>query len=117
MRTFIHILIGFLIGVVCTLGVLYILALNNQRYLEAQNVPYNFCKVKTSKGIVTLHKGMPRDSVYFMLGNPASFETHTYQGHILELSGYRIKSKTIPDLLITFEDGVLSDVSKQSFPF
>lgn len=116
MKTFLHILIGFVIGVICTLGVLYIMALYHQNTLEAIDAPYNSYNIKTKDGTVTLHTGMPRDSVYLILGEPDSFQTFNVQGHALEMSGFKISSKLVPDLDLTFEDGLLRDVSQHSLP-
>lgn len=116
MKTFLHILIGFIIGVICTLGVLYIYAVMHQENIEAVETPSYTYNVKTHDGTVTLHTGMSRDSVCLVLGEPDSFETHNVQGHIIEMSGFKTSNNSsIPDLIITFKDGLLRDVSQQGF--
>lgn len=115
MKTFLHILIGFVIGVIFTLGVLYIYAVMHQEDIEAVETPSYTYNVKTNDGTVTLYTGMSRDSVCLILGEPDSFETHNIQGHIIEMSGFKTSNNSIPDLIITFEDGLLKDVSQQGF--
>ena len=109
MKTFLHIIIGFVAGVLCTLLVLFLLAVDHQ---ENTKVPYSSFNVKTNKGTVKLHTGMPRDSVYFLLGNPDSFQTTTIKGHNVEIAGFRVSNNLVPDINITFEDGVLTDFRK-----
>jgi hypothetical protein len=50
--------------------------------------------------------------VYFLLGNPDSFQTTTIKGHNVEMAGFRVSNNLVPDINITFEDGVLTDFRK-----
>ena len=114
MKTFLHILIGFILGVVCTLGVLAIIAFATRANTEEQiNVPVSYFDAKTKKGKVHLHTGMPKDSVLLLCGEPDEFRSTTIQGHNMEHAGYQVKSDLICDLEFTFIDGMLTDYSQQ----
>ena len=54
MKTFLHIVIGFILGVICTLGVLAIIAATSNR-MEQIDVPVSYFDAKTKKGKVKLH--------------------------------------------------------------
>ena len=88
--------------------------MHQENFEEVETTSYSY-NVKTHDGTVTLHTGMPRDSVCLVLGEPDSFETHNVQGHIIEMSGFKTSNNSIPDLIITFEDGFLKDVSQHGF--
>lgn len=111
MKTFLHILIGFILGVVCTLGVLAIIAAASDR-MEQIDVPVSYFDAKTKKGKVKLHTGMPKDSVLMLAGEPDEFRSTTIQGHNMEHAGYKISNRYVADLEFTFIDGVLTDYSQ-----
>ena len=114
MKTFIHILIGFVIGVVCTLGVLAIIAtVASSNMQEEIKVPVSYFDAKTKKGKVHLHTGMPKDSVLMLCGEPDEFRSTTIQGHNMEHVGYQVSNKYISDLEFTFVDGVMTDYTQR----
>lgn len=112
MKTFLHIVIGFVLGVICTLGVLAIIAAaTNSR--ERIDVPVSHFDAKTKKGKVHLHTGMPKDSVIMLCGEPDEFSSTTIQGHNMEHVGYQVSNSFISDLEFTFIDGVLTDCTQR----
>lgn len=68
-----------------------------------------YIEVKGKKGNVTLHTGMPKDSVRTLVGKPDNVELRSY-GNALEDWGYKIRNKYYPDLEINFEAGKLKSL-------
>lgn len=68
-----------------------------------------YVEVKGKKGNVTLHTGMPKDSVRILVGKPDNVELRSY-GNALEDWGYKIRNSYVPDLEINFEDGKLKSL-------
>ena len=113
MKTFLHILVGFILGVVCTLGVLAIIAATTHADTQEQfEMPISYFDAKTKKGKVKLHAGMPKDSVLLLAGEPDEFRSTTIQGHNMEHAGYKISNRYVADLEFTFIDGILTDFSQ-----
>ncbi len=113
MKTFLHILIGFVLGIVCTLGVLAVIAAATSANSRSEiKVPISYFDAKTKKGKVRLHTGMPKDSVLMLCGEPDEFRSSTIQGHNMEHAGYMVKDRYVSDLEFTFIDGVLTDYSQ-----
>lgn len=113
MKTFLHIVIGFVLGVVCTLGVLAVIATaTSSKMQEEIKVPVSHFDAKTKKGKVHLHTGMSKDSVLMLCGEPDEFRSSTIQGHNMEHAGYMVKDKYVSDLEFTFIDGVLTDCTQ-----
>lgn len=103
MNTFLKISLGFVLGVVCTIGVFYIIAATqdteenrlreeirikalkklNQSFSdsgtnEAEQINIQSFELTTEKGIVKLHTYMPKDSVQILMGRPQSTDINDY---------------------------------------
>ncbi len=63
--------------------------------------------VETKTGKVTLHLGMPKDSVILLLGEPDESEAHSIGSLIINEIGYKVKDKGYADLTFRFENGKL----------
>ena len=59
---------------------------------------------------MTLHTGMPRDSVQILVGKPDKVDLRSYGNFTLEDWGYKIKNNYVSDLDIEFQDGKLKSV-------
>ncbi len=67
-------------------------------------------EIVTKKGPVTLHLGMPKDSVILLVGKPDDIRSHSDIGDdIIEEFGYNVKDKGFNDLTFTFENGKLKE--------
>jgi len=75
-----------------------------------KEVEVQYVEVKGKKGHVTLHTGMPKDSVQRLVGKPDEVDLRSYGGTALEDWGYKIKNSYVSDLNINFEDGKLKSV-------
>lgn len=102
MKSFLKVFLGFILGIVCTIGVSFIFA-------SKPDIPISYFDVKTKKATVKMHTAMPKDSVFFLLGSPDDFSSNTISGHVVEHAGYKIKNQYITDLNFTFVDGLLTD--------
>jgi hypothetical protein len=70
-----------------------------------------FVDVKGRKGNVTLHTGMPKDSVQILIGKSDKVDLHSIGNTTYETWGYKLKKNSYyPDLEIKFEDGKLKSV-------
>lgn len=74
-----------------------------------QDAEVQYIEVKGKKGNVTLHTGMPKDSVRLLVGKPDNVALRSY-GNALEDWGYKIRSNYVPDLEINFEAGKLKSL-------
>src|SRR5436190_7187578 len=82
-----------------------------------QEAEIQYIEVKGKKGNVTLHTGMPKDSVQILVGKPDEVSLNTYGSSTHESWGYKINNKyglpkklQISDLDIDFVDGKLKNV-------
>jgi hypothetical protein len=82
-----------------------------------QEAEIQYIEVKGKKGNVTLHTGMPKDSVQILVGKPDQVSLNTYGSSTHESWGYKINNKhglpkeyQISDLDIDFVDGKLKNV-------
>lgn len=64
-------------------------------------------EVVTKMGSVSLHLGMPKDSVILLIGKPDNYESYSLGNRIIEEIGYKINSKSYADLTFRFENGEL----------
>lgn len=79
-----------------------------------------YIEIKGKKGIVTLHTGMPKDSVQMLVGKPDEVRLDTYAGSTHESWGYKINNKyelskefQTSDLHVDFEDGKLKNIRQE----
>ena len=82
-----------------------------------QEAEIQYIEVKGKKGNVTLHTGMPKDSVQILVGKPDEVSLNTYGSSTHESWGYKINNKyglpkgyQTSDLDIEFVDGKLKNV-------
>jgi len=106
-------LVGFVAGIIATLFVLYLISLglrsNRSNYAEKE-VQVQYVEIKGKKGNVTLHTGMPKDSVRMLVGKPDEVHLNRIASTNYEKWGYKLKNKYISDLDINFRDGKLDGV-------
>jgi len=69
-----------------------------------------YVEVKGKKGIVTLHTGMPKDSVQALVGKPDKVDLHSLENNSYESWGYQLNNKYFPDLFIDFKNGKLKSI-------
>jgi hypothetical protein len=72
-----------------------------------------YIEIKGKKGHVTLHTGMPKDSVQILVGRPDNVDLRSYGNSTLEDWGYKIKHDYLPDLNIEFKDGKLKSIRQE----
>ena len=137
MNTFLKITLGFVLGIVCTFGVLYIIgttqnteenrlreeirikALKNlKQSLDESDTDVNEQKntqsfeLTTKNGIVKLHTYMSKDSVQILIGRPQSTDINDYgyKGEVGETWKYKGTNRYIDEFTIEFANGKLKSV-------
>ena len=137
MNTFLKIALGFVLGVVCTFGALYIISKSqnteeNQLREEIRNQALKNLKqslngynedetnekniqsfeLTTKMGIVKLHTYMPKDSVQILMGRPRSTDVvnHEYNNEVKETWKYKGSNDYIDEFTIEFSNGMLESV-------
>ena len=81
------------------------LSLNLKNLNKEAEIQY--IEVKGKRGNVTLHTGMPKDSVQILVGKPDEVDLRSEGNTSFEDWGYKIKHGYLSDLDINFEDGKL----------
>jgi hypothetical protein len=84
------------------------LSLNLESINQVAEVQY--VEVKGKKGNVTLHTGMPKDSVQALVGKPDKVDLHSIGNTAYESWGYKLKNNYVSDLDIEFKDGKLKSI-------
>ena len=118
MNTFLKIFIGFIVGVICTVGAFFIVgtAVSHSQYaddeLKSSNLQY--FELNTSKGDVILHTYMTKDSVKLLMGKPNSVDVFNggYSG-VHETWEYKGRNRYISEFTIKFLNGELESVSQR----
>ncbi len=136
MNTFLKIALGFVLGVVCTVGVLYVIgtmnnteenqlreeirmqALKNMKqFLDESDSDENDQKniqsfeLTTKNGIVKLHTYMSKDSVQILMGRPQSTDVNDYGfGEVIETWKYKGTNRYVDEFTIEFTNGKLKSV-------
>ena len=136
MNTFFKISLGFVLGVVCTIGVLYIIAATQNteenrlreeiRMKALKNLNQSFgesdteedeqrniqsFELTTKKGIVKLHTYMPKDSVQILMGRPQSTDINdSGYGEAHETWKYKGTNRYVDEFTIEFTNGKLKSV-------
>lgn len=136
MNTFLKIALGFVLGVICTFGVLYVIrttqnteenqlreeiriqALKNlKQSLDKSDINENeqtniqSFELTTKKGVVKLHTYMSKDSVQILMGRPQSTDIDDFgYGEILETWKYKGTNRYIDEFTIEFTNGKLKSV-------
>ena len=75
-----------------------------------QEAEVQYIEVKGKKGNVTLHTGMPKDSVKILIGKPDEVDLRSIGSIAYETWGYKLKNNYISNLDIKFEDGKLKSI-------
>jgi len=139
MNTFWKIGLGFVLGVICTLGVLYAISITqnteeNQLREEIriqalknlnQSLNGNYTnengeqniqsfELTTKKGIVKLRTYMPKDSVKILMGRPQSTDirNNEYNGEVSETWKYKGTNRYVDEFTIEFSNGKLKSVDQ-----
>lgn len=139
MNTFMKIALGFVLGVVCTFGTVYVIsktqkteeeelrdeiriqALKNLKESMGEfNIDENgqrnseSFELTTKKGIVTLHTNMSKDSVKILMGRPesTSIDDSGYNGMVTETWKYKGTNTVFDEFTILFTNGKLKSVSQ-----
>ncbi|GAB6012460.1 hypothetical protein [Viscerimonas tarda] len=136
MNTFFKIALGFVLGVVCTIGVLFLIANTKENQLKEEirnqlleNLkqslnesnedepnkyePRNIqsFELSTKNGIVKLHTYMPKDSVQILMGRPQSTDVNDMGIlGIRETWEYKGRNRYTSEFTIEFTDGELKSV-------
>lgn len=136
MNTFLKIALGFVLGVICTIGVLYIIAATQNteenrlreeiRMKALKNLNQSFgesdtnedeqkniqsFELTTKNGIVKLHTYMSKDSVQVLMGRPQSTDINDYGfGEVNETWKYKGRNRYIDEFTFEFIDGKLKSV-------
>ena len=80
---------------------------------QHQEADVQYVEVKGKKGVVTIHTGMPKDSVRLIVGKPDQVDLSNIAGVAHENWGYKINEQYITDLDLKFEDGKLKGVHQR----
>jgi hypothetical protein len=139
MNTFTKIAFGFVLGVVCTFGTVYVISktqkteeeeLRDEIRIQAlknlkesmgefdidengQRKKESF-ELTTKKGIVNLHTYMSKDSVKILMGRPesTSIDDSGYNGMVTETWKYKGTNTVFDEFTILFTNGKLKSVSQ-----
>jgi hypothetical protein len=131
--------LGFVLGVVCTFGTVYVLdktqkteeeELRDEIRIQAlKNLKESMGELSidengqrnnesfeltTKKGIVTLHTYMSKDSVKILMGRPesTSIDDSGYNGMVTETWKYKGTNTVFDEFTILFTNGKLKSVSQ-----
>jgi len=132
MNTFLKIALGFVLGVVCTVGVLYIIAatknteenrLREEARMKAlKNLNQSFgesdadgneqsFELTTKNAIVKLHTSMSKDSVQILMGRPQATDVSKgFNGDVEETWKYKGTNRYVEEFTIQFTNGKLESV-------
>ena len=105
--------LGFVLGVFATISFLSTTPeeqKTEEEPDEVQSEVLQYFEIQGPKGEVTLHIGMEKDSVRILLGKPRSVDVDSNVLGTFEEWSYRVRSKYIEDLTISFENGELKSV-------
>jgi hypothetical protein len=142
MNTFFKIALGFVLGVVCTIGVLFLIANTKENQLkeeirnqllenlkqslselneEAPNEyePRNIqsFELSTKNGVIKLHTYMPKDSVQILMGRPQSTDVDNRGSFgVHETWEYKGRNRYTSEFTIEFTDGELKSVRQYREP-
>ncbi|MEY2702048.1 MAG: hypothetical protein RLY43_681 [Bacteroidota bacterium] len=139
MNTFLKIGLGFVLGVIFTFGLLYIIgttrnteenqlreeirmqALKNlKQSLDGADLDENgqeniqSFELTTKNGIVKLHTHMSKDSVKILMGRPQSTDVNDYgyNGKVSEIWKYKGTNRYVEEFTIEFDNGKLKSVDQ-----
>lgn len=114
MNTFFKIAIGFVIGVVFSVGILLLFALFAQSKEDSYNKQNSqWFDLSTKNGVVTLHTGMPKDSVRILMGVPRTTDvTEIGNSRIVETWKYKGRNRYLDEFTFDFVNGELKSVNQ-----
>ena len=106
MNTFLKIALGFVLGVVSTIGVLYTIGATQNTDENEQTF-----ELTTKNGIVKLHTSISKDSVQILMGRPQATDVSKgYNGDIMETWKYKGTNSYVEEFTIEFTNGKLESV-------
>jgi hypothetical protein len=137
MNTFLKIALGFVLGVVTTIGVLYIFGstLNTEENQLREEIRLQSLKkmkqalyetntdgerteneqsfeLTLKNGIVKLHTSMSKDSVQILMGRPRSTNVSKVLGDVMETWKYKGTNSYVDEFTIEFTNGKLEAVNQ-----
>ncbi len=118
MRTGLGCLFGFLLGAVSALIAFKYGFDPDKTYQEKvieerkARTPVQYIEIKGKKGRVTVHTGMPKDSVQLLVGKPDQVRMSTIGSTVYENWGYILKNQYVSDLDFRFENGLMTSVDQ-----
>ena len=98
-----------IIGILIVIYLVASFSLMSSSSSPSKQTPF---EVRTKKGLVKLHLGIPKDSVLFLIGEPDDYQSHSIGNTIIEEIGYKVNNERYEDLNFTFEDGKLVSFSQ-----
>lgn len=96
--------------ILCVLFVVYSISVVSDDTSSYNTQPF---EVVTKTGKVSLHLGMPKDSVVLLLGDPDESSAHSFGNTIIDEIGYKVKGKSYADLNFRFENGKLESFRQE----
>ena len=118
MRTGLGCLFGFLLGALAaTIAFKYGFDPDKsyqEKMIEERKArtPVQYIEIKGKKGRVTVHTGMPKDSVQLLVGKPDQVDLNTIGDVVYEKWGYKLKNQYLSDLDFRFENGLMTSVDQ-----
>lgn len=118
MRTGLGCLFGFLLGALAaTIAFKY--GFDSDKTYEEKlaeerkaRTPVHYIEIKGKNGRVTVHTGMPKDSVQLLVGKPDQVDMSTIGSTVYENWGYILKNQYVSDLDFRFENGHMTSVDQ-----
>ncbi len=77
---------------------------------QSQETNVQYVEIRGKKGVVTIHTGMPKDSIRIIVGKPDQVNLRNIAGVSYEDWGYKITSEYSSDLDLEFEEGKLKNI-------
>ena len=124
MNTFWKVALGFIGGVICTIGALFIIGLAfssrqspedliQERRDELKLTNLQYFELSTPKGDITLRTYMPKDSVKMLMGKPTSVDVSNLGVvGVHETWEYKGSNRYINEFTLEFVNGELESVSQ-----
>ena len=124
MNTFWKVALGFIGGVICAIGALFIIGLAfssrqspedliQERRDELKLTNLQYFELSTPKGDITLHTYMPKDSVKMLMGKPTSVDVSNLGVvGVHETWEYKGSNRYINEFTLEFVNGELESVSQ-----
>lgn len=122
MSTFLKIALGFIIGVIVTLSLVFAVSTPRERTKssadkfevseERQEQDYHSFEISTKDGVITLHTNMHKDSVKILMGRPDLIDVDNLGNNVHEKWEYMGRNSYIPEFTIKFINGELESIDQ-----